>query len=130
MALDIAINCWLTDFLSQGYEVKCLKNWFKKFYGRNPDLIGKYQRSVKDIIADSFPEQFNVVVQFSFESFFKCLVTWIVTFYQLMLVVTGVMHEADNAYSIRCTWFVLSACLISHNRIHLLIITTDFVTLY
>ena len=28
----------------------------------------------------------------------------IVTFYQLMLVVTGVMHEADNAYSIRSTW--------------------------
>ena len=31
-------------------------------------------------------------------------VTWIVIFYQLMLVVTGVMHEADNAYSIWSTW--------------------------
>ena len=31
-------------------------------------------------------------------------VAWIVTFYQLMLVVTGVMHEADNAYSIQSTW--------------------------
>ena len=25
----------------------------KKFY---PDLIGKYQRSVKDMVADSFPD--------------------------------------------------------------------------
>ena len=40
--------------LSQGYEVKHLRNSFKKFYGRYPDLIGKYQRSVKDMGADSF----------------------------------------------------------------------------
>ena len=46
-----------------------------------------------------------------FESFFLYslnfitdFVAWIVTFYQLMLVVTGVMHEADNAYSIQSTW--------------------------
>ena len=37
--------------LSQGYEVKRLRNSFKKFYGRYPDLIGKYQRSVKDMVA-------------------------------------------------------------------------------
>ena len=42
--------------LSQGYDVKCLRNSFKKFYGRYPDLIGKYQRSVKDMAADSFPD--------------------------------------------------------------------------
>ena len=39
----------------------------------------------------------------SLSLFFKFItdfVTWIVTFYQLMLVVTGVMHEADNAYLI------------------------------
>ena len=42
--------------LSQGYEVKRLRNSFKKFYGRYPDLIGKYQRSVKDMIADSLPD--------------------------------------------------------------------------
>ena len=36
--------------LSQGYEVK------RKFYGRYPDLIGKYQRSVKDMVADLFPD--------------------------------------------------------------------------
>ena len=57
MTLDIAINFWLTDrLLSQGYEVKPLRNSFKKFYGRYPDLIGKYQRSVKDMVADSFPD--------------------------------------------------------------------------
>ena len=37
--------------LSQGYEVKHLRNSFKKFYGRYPDLIGKYQGSVKDMVA-------------------------------------------------------------------------------
>ena len=36
--------------------MKRLRNSFKKFYGRYPDLIGKYQRSVKDIVADSFPD--------------------------------------------------------------------------
>ena len=33
-----------------------VKYMFKKFYGRYPDLIGKYQRSVKDMVADSFPD--------------------------------------------------------------------------
>ena len=42
--------------LSQGYEVKRLRNSFRKFCGRYPDLIGKYQRSVKDMVADSFPD--------------------------------------------------------------------------
>ena len=42
--------------LSHCYEVKGLRNSFKKFYGRYPDLIGKYQRSVKDMVADSFPD--------------------------------------------------------------------------
>ena len=41
---------------SQGYEVKRLRNSFKKFYGRYADLIGKYQRSVKYMVADSFPD--------------------------------------------------------------------------
>ena len=49
--------------LSQGYEVKRLRNSFKKFYGRYPDLIGKYQRSVKDMVADLFPDWFHTVVQ-------------------------------------------------------------------
>ena len=56
-------------------------------------------------------------------------VTWIVTFYQLIPVVKGVMHKADNACSIRSTW-LLSAGPISHNSIQLLIVTEDFVALY
>ena len=50
---DFAKHCLS---LSQGYEVKRLRNSFKKFYGRYPDLIVKYQRSVKDMVADSFPD--------------------------------------------------------------------------
>ena len=46
----------LDGLLFQGYEVKRLRNSFKKFYGRFPDLIRKYQRSVKDMMADSFPD--------------------------------------------------------------------------
>ena len=47
---------FIDRLLSQGYEVKCPRNSFKKFCGRYPDLIGKYQRSVKDVMADSFPD--------------------------------------------------------------------------
>ena len=58
MTLDIAINFLVNRLLShdQGYEVKRLRNSFKKFYGRYLDLIGKYQQSVKDMVVDSFPD--------------------------------------------------------------------------
>ena len=49
-------NLLVDRLLSQGYEVKCLRNSFKKFYGRYSDLIRKYQRSVKDMMVDSFPD--------------------------------------------------------------------------
>ena len=35
----------------------------KKMSGRYPDLITKYQRLVKDIMADSFSDQLHAVVQ-------------------------------------------------------------------
>ena len=59
--------------LSRGYEVKRLRNLFKKFYGRYTDLIGKYQRSVKGMVADLFPDWFHAVVQLvlSLSLFFK-----------------------------------------------------------
>ena len=38
-------KCLVDRLLSQGYEVKCLRNSFKKIYGRYPDHIRKYQRS-------------------------------------------------------------------------------------
>ena len=46
-------------FLSDSY----LRAMRQKFYGRYLDLIGKYQRLVKDMVADSFPDYFNAVVQ-------------------------------------------------------------------
>ena len=48
-------------------------------------------------------------------------VTWIVTFYQLMLVVTDRQRLFDPEHLV-----VLSACPISHNSMHLLIIATYF----
>ena len=57
MTSDITINFWLTDSYLRG--VKCLRNLFKKFYGRYSDLILKYQRYVKDVMADSITDQFH-----------------------------------------------------------------------
>ena len=67
---------------------------------------------MKDMMADSFPglascsgtAGFKFLPFFNIDFFNTDFVAWIVTFYQLMLVVTGVMHEADSAYSIRSTW--------------------------
>ena len=41
--------------LSQGYKVNRLRNYFQKLYGRYPDLVAKYQKSVRDMLNDSFP---------------------------------------------------------------------------
>ena len=57
-------------------------------------------------------------------------ITDFVTFYQLMLVVMGAMHEAEKCLLNIEHLVVLSGGPIRHNSIHLLIITTDFVTLY
>ena len=46
----IMILVLVDRLLSWGYEVKHLRNSFKKFYGRYPDFIGKYQRSVKEMV--------------------------------------------------------------------------------
>ena len=73
MTLNIAINVLVDGLLPQGYEVERLRNSLKKFHGRYPDLTGKYQRLVKDMVADSFPDYFNAVVQLvlSLSLFFK-----------------------------------------------------------
>ena len=74
-------------------------NVIKKFHRRYSDLIRKYRKLVKDMMADPFPNSFHAVV-------LSCLFsdTGFVTFYQLMLVVLDVMHEADTACSIRSNW--------------------------
>ena len=48
-------KCLLDQLLSQGYIALQLKKSFKKFYGRYQDIIEKYQRSVKEMVNDSFP---------------------------------------------------------------------------
>ena len=61
---------------------------------------------------------YNLFLVFLYSlNFITDFVAWIVIFYQLMLVVMGVMHETDNAYPIQSTW-LLSAGPIPHNSIH------------
>ena len=40
--------------LSQGYKINRLRNSFQTFYGRYPDVVAKYQKSVRDLMNDSF----------------------------------------------------------------------------
>ena len=56
ITLDIAINFWLTDSYLRAMKLNAWEIHLKKSYGRYPDLTGKYQRSVKDMVADSFPD--------------------------------------------------------------------------
>ena len=48
-------KCLDDRLLSQGYIALRLEKSFKKFYGRYQDIIEKYQRSVKEMVNDSFP---------------------------------------------------------------------------
>ena len=85
--------------LFQDYEVKRLRNSLKKFMA---DIL---------ISLGSIRGQWKIWwLIHSLTSLMQCynwfwvfFNTWIVTIYKLKLVVTGIMHEADNAYSIRST---------------------------
>ena len=48
-------KCLDDRLLSQGYIALRLEKSFKKSYGRYQDIIEKYQRSVKEMVNDSFP---------------------------------------------------------------------------
>ena len=48
-------KCLDDRLLSQDYIALRLEKSFKKFYGRYQDIIEKYQRSVKEMVNDSFP---------------------------------------------------------------------------
>ena len=37
----------------QGYKVNCLSSTFKKFYGRQTDVVGLYKKNVCPMFADS-----------------------------------------------------------------------------
>ena len=45
--------------VSQDYKVNLLRNSFQKCYGRYPDLVAKYQKSVRDTLNDSFPFEYS-----------------------------------------------------------------------
>ena len=59
MILDIATSAWLIDFCHKAispYHIALrLEKSFKKFYGRYQDITEKHQRSVKEMVNDSFP---------------------------------------------------------------------------
>ena len=48
-------KCLVDPLLSQDYIALRLEKSVKKFYGRYQNLVGKYQRSVKVMVNDSFP---------------------------------------------------------------------------
>ena len=50
MILGIAINSQWKDFFLGAIKVNQLRNSFQKFYGRYPDLVAKYQKSVRDML--------------------------------------------------------------------------------
>ena len=59
MILDIVTSAWLICFCRKaiqpcGFRLYRLEKSFKKLYGRYKDLIEKYQRSVKEMVNDSF----------------------------------------------------------------------------
>ena len=77
-------NFLFDRLLSQNYEMKRLRTSCKIFYGRYPDLIRKYPRSMKDVMDDSFPD--SVFLFFLINLFYDDFVASIVTFYLLALV--------------------------------------------
>ena len=78
----------------------------KKFYVRHQDLIEGYQRSVKEIVNDSFPDNLYLAynrILVGFVVYMNSLLRFVNSFIRL-LVMTGVMNDVDGAYSIRSTW--------------------------
>ena len=83
-----------------------LEKSFKKFYGRYQDLIEKYQRSVPEMVNDSFPVKSLFDIWQDFGHLFTFYIDLSLGFDNTYLSAScdGVMHEADDAYSIRSTW--------------------------
>ena len=64
MTLDIVMNSWWTD-----YKVNRLRNSFQTSYGRYPDLVAKYQKSVREMLNDSFPFNRSLLIHLCCEGF-------------------------------------------------------------
>ena len=84
----------VTRLLSQGYKLDRLSNTFKKFYGRQNNLLDNTRKtSVKCFL----------ILPVKMLYFLFC------GFVQAELIklakMTGVMHEADHAYSVQSTWW-------------------------
>ena len=130
---NLPINFWLTD----SYLRAMKRNSFKKFYQllQISCLIGKYLRLVKGMIADLFPDQLNAVVQLvlSLSLWFKFYCWFCHLDCHLLSIDAGCdgCHAWGRQHLLNPEHLVvLLAGPIPHNSIHLLIITTDFVTLY
>ena len=76
-------------FLSYGYKVNRLRTSFKKFCGKYIDLFAKYQKSVRNLLNDSF---FFILMMWSFSDFHNLQ--------DVLNEVWLLYHDADNAYSI------------------------------
>ena len=55
MISDIATSVWVIDVCHKATQPCGLRIPFKTFPGRYQDLVEKYQRSVKEMVNDSFP---------------------------------------------------------------------------
>ena len=76
---------------SQCYKINRLSNTFKKFYGRHTDLVGQYKKNVCQMFAN-----------YTKMAFFRYVKAELIK----LAGMAGVMHEADQAYSIRSTWWL------------------------
>ena len=83
----------VTRLLSQGYKVIRFFNTFKKFYGRQTNLVGQCKKNVCQMFADSI----------SLNDFLFLMDLLMVKLIKSAKMV-GVMHEADQTYSIWSTW--------------------------
>ena len=97
-------KCLVGRLLSHGYIALRLEKSFKKFYGRYQDIIEKYQRSVKWMIRS----QHSLYLTNSRILVIIYILHWFVTricqYFYLIASCDGVMHDSDDACSIRSTW--------------------------
>ena len=103
-------KCLVDRPLSQGYIALRLEKFFKKFYGRYQDFIDKIAE-----VSQGNDERFIPKIIFIITCS-RNLVAF-VTYLDLSLrfVHMGVMHEADDAYSIQSTWSCYLARSISRS---------------
>ena len=91
--------------------MKCLINSLKQFYGRYPDLIRKYWRSVKDVMPDSFHPVISLVLSCCFISSTQVIKLKCCHFYQLMLAVLVGQTPLSQSKASGCVngWFDFSS---------------------